>query len=570
KVPHMTSKCNLAERPLFSLSLSLSLSPAEPLSLSLSLMGTEMMSKLLEDHSLPLLQPPLEMEHDELHVVMVPYPLQGHINPMMQFAKSLIAKHSVRVSFINIKHHHDRIQKARSGALSSAKATSTNGKLQFLCVDNIGLPEDFNYTDLGSNLRQFHVALNLSIGDPLKELLQNLQQSRPPISCVVFGSFCPQAHTVSAELGFPSFFFWTQSASVLSMYYHAPLLEAKGFFPYCQQAAAIDLDQHIVEEHETSPHDETDFRLVSYVPGVPPLHPSSFPTLLHIDSISDPAFNSIREQLAILPSCQGVIVNSFEELEKDAYRALQEELPIPVSFVGPLIPSAFLQDGDAKDTSVGASFLDEKFECIEWLDCQRERSVLYVSFGSLFHPSAEDLVSIADGIKESKQPFLWVIRPKSSLLDVAEILPKGFIDDTKQNGLIIPWAPQVQVLSHPSIGAFLTHCGWNSTLESMTMGVPMIPCPVKSDQPTNSTYVCDVWKIGMALKRHDDDTIRSLDVEKVVKIVLREEDGKEMRKRAIELGEAARRAAGFSPAGSSYIHMQQLIKFVSNYNKSAS
>ncbi|KAI5077592.1 hypothetical protein GOP47_0007416 [Adiantum capillus-veneris] len=517
--------------------------------------------KLLEDHSLPLLQPPLEMEHDELHVVMVPYPVQSHINPMMQFAKSLIAKPSVKVSFINIKHHHDRIQKALSGTLSSAKSTSTNGKLQFLCVDN-GLPEDFDYTDLCSNFRQFHVALNLSMGDPLKELLQNLQQRRPPISCVVFGSFCPQAHTVSAELGLPSFFFWTQSASVLSMYYHAPLLEAKGFFPYCQQAA-IDLDQCIVEEHEMS--HETDFRLVSYVPGVPPLHPSSFPTLLHIDSISDPAFNLIREQLAILPSCQGVIVNSFEELEKDAYRALQEELPIPVSFVGPLIPPAFLQDGDAKDTSVGASFLHEKFECIEWLDCQKERSVLYVSFGSLFHPSAEDLVSIANGIKESKQPFLWVIRPKSSLLDVAEILPKGFIDDTKQNGLIIPWAPQVQVLSHPSIGAFLTHCGWNSTLESVSMGVPMIPRPFKSDQPTNSTYVCDVWKIGMALKRHDDDTIRSLDVEKMVKIVIQEEDGKEMRRRAIELREAARRAAG-----SSYIHMQQLIKFASNYNKSAS
>ncbi|MCO5568265.1 hypothetical protein L7F22_021962 [Adiantum nelumboides] len=572
-------------------------------------MGMEIMSKLLEDklplrpNLLPLadrleqadqLEPKLQQEEEEeeeekkqvMHMVMVPYPLQGHINPMMQFAKSLIAKYiSIKVTFINIKHYHDRIQKAhaRSSAPpcantvpSSPPSTISNhrkkasrktharpeDKLQFLCVDLNGLPDDFNFSDLGPSFRDFQHALTLSMGEPLKNLLQGLNQKGPPISCVVFGSFCPQAHIVSAELGLPSFFFWTQSASVLSMYYHAPLLEANGFFPYSTEQ---DLQDECTEEHCESMSRETHSRLVSYVPGVPPLHPSSFPTLLHIDGISDQRFATIREQFAILPNCQGVIVNSFEELEKDAYQALQEELPFPVSFVGPLIPSAFLEDGDAKDTSVGASLLEEKVECIEWLDGQKEQSVLYVSFGSLFHPSPEDLESIAKGIRESKQPFLWVIRPKSSLyMDVAEILPKDFINDTKEYGLIIPWAPQVQVLSHPSVGAFLTHSGWNSTLESVSMGVPMIPCPIKSDQPTNCTFVCEVWKIGMALKRHKDGTIRSLDVERVLRTVLQQEDGKEMRKRATDLRDAARRAT--RAQGSSCMQMEQFIQFViSNY-----
>ncbi|MCO5585946.1 hypothetical protein L7F22_039881 [Adiantum nelumboides] len=567
----------------------------------------EIMSKLLEDklplrpNILPLaemleqadqVEPKLPQEEEEeeekqqvMHMVMVPYPLQGHINPMMQFAKSLIIKYSsaVKVSFININHYHDRIQKAqaRSSAPpcantvpSSPPSTISNDrkkasrkthaqpdqdKLQFLCVDLNGLPDNFNFSDLGPSLRDFHHALTLSMGEPLRNLLQGLNQKGPPVSCVVFGSFCPQAQIVSAELGLPSFFFWTQSASVLSMYYHAPLLEANGFFPYREQ----DLQDECTEEHCKSMSRETHSRLVSYVPGVPPLHRSSFPTLLHIDGISDQRFATMRDQLTILPNCQGVIVNSFEELEKDAYKALQEELPFPVSFVGPLIPSAFLGDGDAKDMSVGASLLEEKIECIEWLDGQKKQSVLYVSFGSLFHPSSEDLESIAKGIRESKQPFLWVIRPKSSLMDVAEILPKGFLDDTKEYGLIIPWAPQVQVLSHPSVGAFLTHSGWNSTLESVSMGVPMIPCPIKSDQPTNCTFVCEVWKIGMALKRHKDGTIRSLDVERVVKTVLQQEDGKEMRKRATELQEAARRAT--RAQGSSCMQMEQFIQLVSNY-----
>ncbi|MCO5585945.1 hypothetical protein L7F22_039880 [Adiantum nelumboides] len=398
------------------------------------------------------------------------------------------------------------------------------------------------------------------MGEPLRNLLQGLNQKGPPISYVVFGSFCPQAHIVSAELRLPSFFFWTQSASVLSMYYHAPLLEANAFFPYIEQ----DLQDKCTKEHRESMSHENHSGLVSYVPGVPPLHPSSFPTLLHIDGISDQRFAMIREQLTILPNCQGVIVNSFEELEKDACQALQEELPFPVSFVGPLIPSAFLEDDDAKDTSVGASLLEEKTECIEWLDGQKEQSVLYVSFGSLFHPSLENLESIAKGIRESKQPFLWVIGPKSSLMDVAEILPEGFVDDTKEYGLIIPWAPQVQVLSHPSVGAFLTHSGWDSTLESVSMGVPMIPCPIESDQPTNCTFVCEVWKIGMALERHKDGTIRSLDVERVVRTALQQEDGKElMRKRATELREAARRAT--RAQGSSCMQMEQFIQLVSNY-----
>ncbi|MCO5585941.1 hypothetical protein L7F22_039876 [Adiantum nelumboides] len=510
-------------------------------------------------------------EEEVMHLVMMPYPLQGHINPMMQFAKSLIANYNVKVSFVNTKHNHAQIKKTHNllppslcaGTMPSPppvhilhdtlKPSSGHArhklqqKLEFLWVDN-ELLADFDYTDIIPRYNDFHFAI-LSMQGPFRQLLETLKQKNPPVSCVIFGSFCPWVHAICAELGIPSVFFWTQSTAVLNIYQHAPLLAANGFFPYKKHSLS-NCNEENVTSHKTS-------SLVSYIPGVPPLHPSNIPTILHVDSLSDRLFLSIREQLDVLQKCQGVVVNSFEELERDAYQAIRQELPCPVSLVGPLIPSAFLE-GDANDTSIGASLFEEKFECIEWLNCQRKQSVLYVSFGSLFHLSTDDLASIGNGIRDSKQPFLWALKNKSCVENVASVLPEGFMDDIKERGLIIPWAPQMQVLSHPSLGAFLTHCGWNSTLESVSMGVPMIPCPLMSDQSTNSIFACEIWKTGMAIQRHDDGLIRSLDVERVVRTVLEEKEGEEIRRRAVKLCEAARRAV--REQGSSCNHMEKFIQ----------
>lgn len=504
-------------------------------------------------------------EDKELHVVMVPYPVQGHISAMMQFAKVLINTHNVRVTFINNKHNHDCIQDARSRLSTYSYASSPlsdimemtsrlphhNKKLQFLWVDN-GLSPDFDYTDIVPRFKEFNVAIS-NMRNPVKHLLSSLNQQSPPVSCVLFGSFLPWAHSVAAELGIPSIFFWTQSTCVFSIFYHTPLLTMHGFFPYNKNALSGCTEDHV------KPCKTSD--VVSYIPGVQPLPPSSFPSQFRIDDISDPSFASIKDQFGMtLGNCKSVIINSFKELEKDACQAIKRELPIPVYLVGPLIPSAFLDGSDMCDTSVGASLLQEDNACIKWLDRQKWQSVLYVAFGSIFNPSAEDLEGIAHGIQASKQPFLWVIKPTSLLQNVCDMLPKGYIENTKDYGLIIPWAPQIQVLAHPSVGAFLTHCGWNSTLESLSMGIPMITLPAFSDQPTNCTYVCDFWKVGMAIKRQGDGKVMSEDVTQVVRKVMHEEEGKEMRKRAGELRELARQAV--LNRGSSNIDIENFIRSI--------
>lgn len=478
----------------------------------------------------------------KLHAIMVPYPLQGHINPMVQFAKALITHHNFIVTFVNNEHNHKRIQETRSKSTHKG-ADDINYCLRFVWVDN-GLPPDFDYSDLSAHhrRREFHAG-TLNMEGPLKELVKSLiDRKSPPVTCIVFGSFCSWAHSVAVELNIPNVFFWSQSASVFSIYYHAPTLASHGFFPYKMTAPGTD-------------------NMVSYIPGVPPLHPASVPTLLHIDDLNNLQFKAVKEQFETLQNCDAVIINSYHELEREACQALLSvPVPFPVSFVGPLLPSSFLDGSDGQDTSFGASLLQDNSDCIRWLDGQQKQSVLYISFGSVFCPPADDLHSIALGIKACEQPFLWVIRPRSSVQSVSDNLPDKFLEETKDYGMFIAWAPQLQVLSHPSVGAFLTHCGWNSTLESLSMGVPMIPFPIMSDQTTNCTFVVDMWKVGLSIQRQDDGKVGIGEVEAVVKTLFHREEGRAMRRKAGQLKEAARRAV--QAEGSSSVHIKNFVQTI--------
>ncbi|GKE35040.1 7-deoxyloganetic acid glucosyltransferase-like protein [Tanacetum coccineum] len=83
-------------------------------------------------------------------------------------------------------------------------------------------------------------------------------------------------------------------------------------------------------------------------------------------------------------------------------------------------------------------------------------------------------------------------------------------------GCIVNWAPQEDVLAHRAIGGFLTHCGWNSTLESIVQGFPMICWPFYVDQLVNSRFVGEVWNVRIDIK----DTCNRLTVEKAVRDVM--------------------------------------------------
>ncbi|KAI7746836.1 hypothetical protein M8C21_017585, partial [Ambrosia artemisiifolia] len=152
--------------------------------------------------------------------------------------------------------------------------------------------------------------------------------------------------------------------------------------------------------------------------------------------------------------------------------------------------------------SLSISFHKEDTSCITWLDKQPTKSVVYISFGSLATMDAKVLTEIAWGLMKSDQRFLWAVRPGLvSGSEWLELLPEGFIEKTKERGLIVKWAPQKDVLAHFAVGAFWSHCGWNSCLESISLGVVMICQPFDVDQWVNARYVSFIWKIGIELEQ---------------------------------------------------------------------
>nr|XP_048328468.1 7-deoxyloganetin glucosyltransferase-like [Ziziphus jujuba var. spinosa] len=199
------------------------------------------------------------------------------------------------------------------------------------------------------------------------------------------------------------------------------------------------------------------------------------------------------------------------------------------------------------------SLWKEESECLQWLNTKPKGSVLYVNFGSIAIMSPEQVAEFGYGIANSKHPFLWIIRPDLVVGETA-VLPLEFAAETKGRGLIGSWCPQEEVLNHPSIGGFLTHSGWNSTVESLSSGVPLLCCPFLGDQPTNCRFSCKEWGIGMEM---DKEAVKREEVEKLVKEFLEGEKGKEMRKNVMEWKRLAHEAT--EPNGSSSIDLDNLV-----------
>jgi pathogen-inducible salicylic acid glucosyltransferase len=209
--------------------------------------------------------------------------------------------------------------------------------------------------------------------------------------------------------------------------------------------------------------------------------------------------------------------------------------------VGPTVPSAYLGNRLPDDVSYGFHlYTPMTTEIKAWLDEMPASSVVYVSFGSLATPSSDQMAEVADGLRNSGKPFLWVVRASET-----PKLPEGFIDKVEgQQGLVVTWSPQLEVLAHPAVGCFVTHCGWNSTMEALGIGVPMIAMPQWSDQPTNAKFIEDFWRVGVKLRPDAERVVRKEEVERCVRKVMEGEMTEEYRTNAARWSEKAKKAMG--------------------------
>ncbi|KAL2608777.1 hypothetical protein R1flu_027350 [Riccia fluitans] len=268
-------------------------------------------------------------------------------------------------------------------------------------------------------------------------------------------------------------------------------------------------------------------------------------------------FNSAFE-LEGTGSLEAVIQLVEQRKKSDPGKPLENTKVIPI---GPL----------AQISGFGkwSTHTDEPNEAVKWLDTQEEGSVLYIAFGSMGNVIAEVIPRLALGLEESGVPFLWVLKTPTDK-KIEDLLPEGFQARTQGRGFIeTGWAPQPRILSHPATGGFLSHCGWNSTLESLCAGVPMITWPLSADQPLNARYVTDIQKVGVPVRDGPPEdystTVTKGDVSRAAQRLLVSVEAKEIKKRSLELKQ--RLSQTVSEGGSSYkgldYFISELLKRVS-------
>lgn len=474
-----------------------------------------------------------------LHAVIVPLPAQGHVNVLINFAQ-LLAMRDVFVTFVNTEWIHKRMVEASKDPKSlvfrnDPELDQQGQRIRFLSIPD-GLPPDHGRT---SNPGELMVSLQ-KLGPALEELLRSTEEKSaacPPITFIVTDAFMSCTEQVASNMKVPKVIFWPLCAAASIAQCYTDFLLSEGHIPV-----------NVVEAKNPE-------NFITCLPGnIPPLKPTDLLSFYRSQDPSDILFKAFLHASQKQSKGDYILVNTLEELEgKDAVTALSLN-GSPSQAIGPLFLPNYLEGRPS-----GCSLWEEEEGCLTWLDMQRPGSVIYISFGSIAVKSKQQLEQLALGLEGSEQPFLWVLR-----LDIADgqatSLPEGFEGRTKKRAMFVTWAPQVKVLAHASVGLFLTHCGWNSMLESMSMGVPVVGLPYFADQFLNCRFAKEVWKMGHDFEDVDvdeDKVVTKEEVEDAVRRMMRTAEGKKMRDNVLKLKESATKAV--LHGGSSFLNLNTFV-----------
>ncbi|MFS8018581.1 putative 7-deoxyloganetin glucosyltransferase [Helianthus anomalus] len=299
---------------------------------------------------------------------------------------------------------------------------------------------------------------------------------------------------------------------------------------------------------------------IDWIPGMSNLRYKDIPSFIRTTDPNDIMFDFMGEEAQNNLNAPAIIFNTFDALEHKVVKAIASKFNYPnIYTIGPLPLLARYVPDESPVQSLNSSLWRPDSSCFQWLDQKKEGSVIYINYGSITTMTNQHFVEFAWGLAKSMQPFLWVVRPDVMMGDSTS-LPEEFLEGIKDRGMLISWCDQEKVLAHPSVGAFLSHCGWNSTTESILEGVPLICWPFFSDQQTNCGFACNEWGIGMEIN-HD---VKRNEVEALVREMMQGEKGKEMRRNAKEWKRKAKEATEIG--GSSYNNLQKFIKEELHYH----
>ncbi|KAE8675075.1 hypothetical protein F3Y22_tig00111701pilonHSYRG00079 [Hibiscus syriacus] len=441
-------------------------------------------------------------EKQSSRLVLVLYPFQGHINPMLQLATILHAK-GYSITIIHPEFNSPN--------------PSNHPHFTFISIPD-QLVESGVSLAPGDFIDRV-LALNKNCTAPFQKCLERMlddDQKHPleRIAGVVYDCFMYFVQAVADDLGLPGFNMRPTAAAILLF--------------------------------SVVPHTEQESIFESQISELQPLELKQMLTSFSMNP-SDNMKEMRAASLNAIRSSSGIIANTMEFLEHAALSMIRQYSPAPVFTLGPFHKLA---------PSCSTSILQEDAHCISWLDKQAPKSVIYVSFGSMASLSKQEIVEIAWGLANSKQPFLWVIRP--GLVhgsEGTELIPDGFRQKVGDHrGFIVKWAPQREVLAHDAVGGFWTHCGWNSTLESLSEGVPMLCKPCFGDQFLNMKYICYAWKIGIQV----ESELERGKIQGAIKTLMADIQGEEIRNKAMEL--KRKTILSLTEGGSSLSSLEEFTK----------
>ncbi|KAG9131935.1 hypothetical protein Leryth_023249 [Lithospermum erythrorhizon] len=408
-----------------------------------------------------------------VELIFIPSPGAGHLFSAIEMAKILLDRDErLSVTILLMK-------------LPILETKTDVNSINIPRLQLLDLPQDDAVKELMQNKPQgglFLIKLieihKTHVRNIVSERLSTCQHHK--IGGFVIDMFCTPMIEVANEFGLPTYAFFTSGASTLNLTF------------YIQEQ----VDEH--DQDSTSLY--KDSNAVFSIPGFEnPVPIGAFPSVMREGGVGHDMIVHIGRNLR--RDVKGIIINTLTELEPFAVQALFRGKNPPVYPVGPVLN---LQNSNSLKNE------EDKYEkIISWLDLQPPCSVVFLCFGSMGSFDEKQVKEIAIALERSEQRFLWALRmrPKTGELKIPadlanpeEVLPEGFLERTKDIGRVIGWAPQMTVLSHPAVGGFVSHCGWNSTLESVWSGVLMGTWPLYAEQQLNAFQLVKELGIAMDIK----------------------------------------------------------------------
>ncbi|XP_047951524.1 UDP-glycosyltransferase 75C1-like [Salvia hispanica] len=439
----------------------------------------------------------------EKHILLVTFPGQGHINPSLQFAKRL-AKHGLKVTILT-------------------HASATARMSSFLSLIDI-ISFSTGPDDSSQNPPKFNQAITEHGTKAVEDAVAAKRAEGRPYARIVFSLLVPWAGLAARRLGVPATLLCIQPAILFGVYFH-----------YYNTPNSFNPSDQVIE-----------------LPGLPRLCPGDLPSFFLdtnpiVKDFGNKLLSGIFEVLDGEDERATVVVNTFDALEAEALRDLDKYKLVAI---GPLIPSAFLDGSDPSDVAFGGDLIQKSDDYMEFLDSSERESVIYVAFGSNSELTWRQTKAIAEALVRIRRPFLWVVRgseEREKLRCKEELLKRG---------RVVNWCNQVEVLSHRSVGCFVSHCGWNSTLESVAAGVPVVAMAQAMDQVTNAKLVEDLWRCGVRAAKGEivesDEIVRCLEM-----VMDGGDESREMRKMAKKWRDLARDAV--EDGGSSQLNLKMFV-----------